>query len=673
MRITVRNKIIAGFALFAMLLVITNILSYLGLSDIRQSAESVAEQKMPMQQQMLEVQNHLLILGKVSTEGYYTLKEQELLESHQQFQQLSSELNQGLKRLESMYVAQGQKSDIQQGSNAIDAYVQAAQEMYQTRTELLAQIETINSHFETIQITADEAGALLLDLSYMDGAETDPALKRLVGASATVDNSIIPLLNATKELVATSDAQLSATIIDNLRFTLGDIDNQVNFMNRLAQGVDTDGILDTFQSEYDKLQPMYSASDGLFNLQLQKLALLSDIQQFMQQAETSLEVAINEVALNFGKVNESTLKGQNTILDIVKFNVMEGLIIMSIALVLVVVIGVTLGNIISAPLSAIGKSLSQISSGDLTHRVEVKGNDEFSAVAESVNQLAEALHQVVKQIVEQASILEQAAHSSVSLGDDTLSNVAQQQQQIQQTAQNTQSIQHTSQNNVQQIHLGMDKLDQVKQQTNKMGKLVQQSSSQVEEQSRQAQFSSEIIHRLEENSKNIGGILDVIKNIAEQTNLLALNAAIEAARAGEQGRGFAVVADEVRTLANRTHDSTEEIERMIASLQTDAKQAVSAINSGQEQANVSVELIQKVNEDVSLVLEIVEVLANMNQQIVSDSDQQDRLLVDVADSLATIVCLAEKSAGTTQQSNDAANQVNTMVEDMRKTVSQFKV
>jgi len=673
MRITVRNKIIAGFALFAMLLVITNILSYLGLSDIRRSAESVAEEKMPMQQQMLEVQNRLLLLGKVSTEGYYTLNEQELMDSYQKFLQLSSELTQGLNRLESMYAAQGQKQNINRGVSAIKAYVDAAQSMYQTRTALLKQIENIDGHFQNIQITADEAGALLLDLSYMDGAETDSNLKCLVGASATVDNSIIPLLNATKELVTTTDPALSRTIIDNLRFSLGDIDNQVNFLNRLAQGVDTDGILETFNSEYSKLQQMYSADDGLFQLHQQKLNLLAEILQFMQQAEAELDMAIQEVALNYGKVNESTLNGQKTILETVKFNVMEGLVIMSIALVLVVVIGVTLGNIISTPLSNIAESLSKISAGDLTHRVEVKGNDEFSAVAESVNQLAEALHQVVKQIVEQASVLEQAAYSSVSLGDDTLENVAQQQQQIKQTAKNTQSIQHTSQNNVQQIHLGMDKLDQVKQQTREMGDLVQQSSSQVEEQSKQAQFSSEIIHRLDENSKNIGGILDVIKNIAEQTNLLALNAAIEAARAGEQGRGFAVVADEVRTLANRTHNSTEEIERMIASLQSDAKQAVGAINSGREQAGVSVELIQKVNQDVLLVLDIVEVLAKMNQQIVSDSDQQDRLLVDVADSLNTIVSLAEQSAVTTEQSNDAASQVNSMVEDMRKTVSQFTV
>ena len=673
MRITVRKKIISGFVLFAFLLVVTNILSYLGLSDIRASAESVAEEKMPLQQKMLEVQNQILIMGKVSVEGYYTGDHQELTDNASQFEQLASDLNTRLQTLKKQFVSQGNGNNIDKAMMSAQSYVNSGTDMYQQRMTLLNMIEEINQHFKSIQITADEAGALLLDLSYMDGAESDTNLKRLVGASASVDNSIIPLLNATKELVATSDKDLSQTIIDNLRFSIGDIDNQIQFLNRLGQDVDTDGILDSFNQQYTSLKSMYLSDDGLFARHNQKLALKEKVQLSMSDAEMNLENATNEMATQFNRVNQSTLQGQNAILDAVTANIFKGLVIMLVALVLVIVIGVTLGSNINMPLLAIGRSLSLISEGDLTHRAKVKGNDEFSAVAENVNQLSAALHQVVRQIVEQAGLLEKAAHSSVSLGDATLDHVAQQQEQVQLTSSNTQSIQHTSQNNVQQIHLGMERLDKVKQQTHEMGELIKQSRQQVKSQSQQAQNSSEIIHRLEENSKNIGGILDVIKNIADQTNLLALNAAIEAARAGEQGRGFAVVADEVRTLANRTHDSTEEIEKMIGSLQTDAKQAVSAINAGQDQAQVSVELIQKVNDEVLSVLSIVDELASMNQKIVNDSDQQDILLLEVSERLETIVALAEKSASTTEQSNEAANQVNAMVEDMRQTVSQFKV
>jgi methyl-accepting chemotaxis protein len=182
-----------------------------------------------------------------------------------------------------------------------------------------------------------------------------------------------------------------------------------------------------------------------------------------------------------------------------------------------------------------------------------------------------------------------------------------------------------------------------------------------------------VIQQLEGESKNIGSVLDVIKSIAEQTNLLALNAAIEAARAGEQGRGFAVVADEVRTLAGRTQESTSEIEEMITRLQSGANNAVKVMEEGKDMTQVGVEQAASAGEALQTINEAVTKISDMNTQIASAAEEQSAVTEEINRSIVNINQVAEQSATGAGHVASASDDLARLAEQLKGLVENFKV
>ena len=666
MQLTIINKITLGFGLFGCLLLLTSILSYFGLSGIKDSAQDVVEQKMPVQTSMVKVKTEILSLSVITANGYHVENREELVANKETFDTLSSAFSDDLSRLNSLMPNNAV------ASNAVDvslAYVNSSNDMYTAINERMNIEKALAAQLEKVLMTADEASALMLDLSYLEG--NNPSIETLIGAGTAIDNKLLTMNDSFIELAETDNATQSASIIEDLEYQLSNLQVDKDYVNRLATGVDDGGTIASFNEQYDLLMEAVNGTNGLIALQRQKLSEVDKAAKAQKEAKEALETALADINTLFDAVQKQSLDGQNAILESVQANLVRNIIVAALGLVAAIFLAVIVTRSISKPLGRINKGLSQLSKGDLSTKLPQEDNDEFSALSAKVNSLTDSLRELVGNILEQEKRLIDITKESVELGNKSLSEVDKQREQVTVTSTNTKHVQEKSRSNLAQINEAMDALRDITKQSTDIGQLVQKSSQQVGNQAKQAESSAQIINRLDDNSRNIGSILDVIKTIAEQTNLLALNAAIEAARAGEQGRGFAVVADEVRTLANRTHDSTEEIEQMIGNLQKDAAQAVKAINAGREQAQEGVEITQQVSQQVESIREIIERLSDINEHIVADTEQQDVLLGDVAKSLNRIVALADSSAQSTRQSNESTMLLDAQTESLRKAVERF--
>ena len=666
MQLTIINKITLGFGLFGCLLLLTSTLSYFGLSSIKDSALDVVEQKMPVQTSMVKVKTEILSLSVITANGYHVVDIAELNANKATFDSLSSAFEGDLSKLTSLMP----KNNV--ASNAVDvslAYVDSSNNMYAAINERMNIEKALATQLEKVLMTADEASALMLDLSYLEG--NNPSIETLIGAGTAIDNKLLTMNDSFVELAETNDAAQSANIIEDLNYQLSNLQVDKDYVNRLATDVDDGGTIEAFNEQYDLLIEAVNGSSGLIALQRQKLLEVEKAAVAQKQAKEALQTALTDINTLFDSVQTQSLDGQNAILESVQENLVRNIIVAVLGLTAAIFLAVIVTRSISKPLGRINQGLSLLSKGDLSTKLSEEGNDEFSALSAKVNSLTDSLRELVGNILEQEKRLIEITKESVELGNKSLSEVDKQREQVTVTSTNTKNVQDKSRSNLAQIHDAMDALREITQQSTDIGHLVDKNRQQVGNQARQAESSSQIISRLDDNSRSIGSILDVIKTIAEQTNLLALNAAIEAARAGEQGRGFAVVADEVRTLANRTHDSTEEIEQMIGNLQKDAAEAVKAINAGREQAQEGVQITQQVSQQVESIRQIIERLSDINEHIVTDTQQQDILLGDVAESLNKIVALADSSAQSTRQSNESTMMLDAQTESLRKAVERF--
>jgi methyl-accepting chemotaxis protein len=672
MNLTVATKIIGGFTIISLLLILTSVISWNSLNTIGDATKQQNELAIPTLKTSNKLANDLTRIGNLTLRAYYQTALAPLAENSNAFDTEKSEFRTQLKRLKD--IVKNEASLIENLREVDPVYNSLEKEInnvLRNRKFAIEQHMTLLDKIYIIEEKADDMVTILLDLGDHKLATTklQRALSLASGLETLLNNMVSSLLNY-HDIKDQQSASLVASQIEN---TFNDIEKSIyDVVNELKQQSVTN-IADDLTDSFSAFQGYLIGSERIFTHKNNQLNAVATAKSSLQLAENGIDSANAILDTQVNLANKTAIATG----DLVKTSVSDGtfntLIITLISIALAIVIAwVTLTSIIR-PLRRVNEMLNIVASGDLSHKLDESGNDEFAQLSANCNLLVDSLRNLIQSIVSRSTQLATAAEQTSTVTAQSTKAIEEQRTQVEQAASATTEMSSTAQSVLSSANDALVEIKHADDEAERVKVISGHNRKTIELLASEVESASQVINKLQQDSASIGGILDVIRGIAEQTNLLALNAAIEAARAGEQGRGFAVVADEVRTLASRTQVSTQEIQNMIEVLQTGAEKAVVVMNTGKKQATNCVDQSIQAEQALDTITHAVHEAFDRSSQIATAAEEQSVVAHEISENLESIVTIAEQTTAGSKQTAEASSEVARLAEELQQSVREFKL